>query len=114
MDGHSKRTVMAHRWSCLTQMATRAIRELAGQCGSRRFPGTGPVTDVENTVQLNEVMTRNVNAVLNGGAHPAWIELHTLASLADVSGWRFSNDDNPTKFVFRQGPSSRQAISSFV
>src|SRR5262249_57727396 len=66
--------------------------------------GTGAGTVVAGTVQLNEIMTRNINAVLNGGTYPAWIELHnTAAAPADLSDWSLSNGDTPTQFVFSSG-----------
>jgi hypothetical protein len=84
----------------------RASADLGGS------PGEAPLSVVPAIVQLNEMMTRNVNAVPNGGANPAWIELHnTGATPAEMGGWRLSNDDNPSKFVFSSAAIIRLAVT---
>jgi hypothetical protein len=64
-------------------------------------PGAPAAPPALGSVVLNEVMAENTAAVANGATHPDWIELRNTADQpADISGWSFTDDDNPRKFVF--------------
>ncbi len=57
-------------------------------------------------VQINEVMAQNFSAVKNGAFYPDWLELYNPGSTGvDLSGWRLSDDSNPTKYIFPAGTS---------
>ncbi len=66
-----------------------------GTPGAPAIPGTG------SNLRINEVMAENGGSVEHAGTYPDWIELFNGGTTAiDISGWSFSDDSNPRKFVF--------------
>jgi hypothetical protein len=73
-------------------------RSSTGFGGTPGAPNSAPSTA---TVVFNEIMADNINAVVNAGTYPDWIELYnTTDSPIDLSNWSLTDDGNPRKFVF--------------
>lgn len=69
-------------------------------------PGQAPAPPSPATIVLNEIMADNLAAVDHAGTHPDWLELYNAGSTTvDLTGWSLSDDGNPRKFVFTNGPS---------
>lgn len=69
-------------------------------------PGQAPSPPpAPSPVRLNELMADNRSAVPHSGGWPDWVELYNAGSdPVDLTGWSLSDDGNPRKFVFTQGP----------
>ncbi len=63
--------------------------------------------EVRAQVVLNEVLADNRSAVVNGGDHPDYIELHNPTTApVNIGGWSLTDDPLlPRKFVFAAGTS---------
>ena len=76
-------------------------RASANQGGS---PGTVNVSNPQPRVRINEIMADNVSAVLHGTNYPDWIELYNPSGASvDLSGWSFTDNGDPRRFVFPSG-----------
>lgn len=69
-----------------------------GSPGAARPPSSPP------SVRLNELMADNVTAIDHSGTHPDWVELYNSGTVSvNLTGWSFSDDGNPRKYLFPQG-----------
>ena len=69
-------------------------------------PGFASSNPPASDVRLNEILSENTSAVLNGTNFPDYVELFNAGSVsASVASWSLTDDGNARKFVFPAGAS---------
>lgn len=67
-------------------------------------PGTARKPTASPAIRFNEILADNLTAVDHSGTQPDWVELYnTGTSPVNLSGWSFSDDGNPRKYVLPEG-----------
>ena len=71
--------------------------------GTPGLPASNPPAA---SLLLNEVMADNRNTTNLAGAYPDWVELYNAGTAPlSLTGWSLSDNDDPRRFVFSDGPS---------